>query len=611
VATIGAGQLVASICFALPQWHFDVNLFKQLSSDDLARLPGNELHAPFRNALHIKTSTVIFTGDHVVAVVASVVALVALGLFLRYSRAGTAIRALAENAERAALLGIGTGTLSTIVWGIAGGLAALGALLLEPLRNTSFTSIAITGTSLAAATLLQGLAAVVLGRMTDLPRTIAAAIAVTIFGRCVFWATGRTALEDVALLVVIGAALLLQRKQLSRTEESAVSGWAAVEEIRAVPPVLRALPVVQSARRWVVFVVALLVVGYPFAMSQAQVAQGATYAIYGIVAVSLVVLTGWGGQISLGQFGLVAVGASVSGALTTSAHLPFPLAALLGCIAGAGVAICLGLPALRIRGLYLAVTTLAFSVAMSTFVLNKERFRILVPEKVGRPRLGFLDFNDDRAYYFLCIAGLVLAVFAALTLRRTRTGRALIAMRDNERAAQSFGLSLVRVRLVTFAISGFLAAWAGVLLGAQSHAVRPETFAPEQGVQMFLMAVIGGLGSVSGVLTGALYLGGTTLFLKGAVAQLLATGAGVLMVLLLYPSGLGGVVYSVRDAWLRRIALREKIYVRSLLGDVRDLTSERSRAPLTPKPDPDRHYEVDSNVREAGRSQLAKGWVYR
>jgi len=355
----------------------------------------------------------------------------------------------------------------------------------------------------------------------------------------------------------------------------------------------------------------VLVIGYPFAMSQAQVSQGATYAIYGIVGVSLVVLTGWGGQISLGQFGLVAVGASVSGAFTSSAHLPFPIAALLGCLAGSGVAIVLGLPALRIRGLYLAVTTLAFSVAMSSFVLNKDRFRVLVPDKVGRPRLGFLDFNDERAYYFLCVGGLLLALFAALSLRRTRTGRALIAMRDNERAAQSFGLSLVRVRLVTFAIAGFIAAWGGVLLGAQSRAVRPETFVPEQGIQMFLMAVIGGLGSVTGVLTGAIYLGATTLFLKGAVAQLLASGAGVLMVLLLYPSGLGGLVFSVRDAWLRRIALREKIYVRSLLGDVRDLTSERSRAPLTPKPDPEQHYEIDSEVREAGRSQLAKGWVYR
>jgi len=128
---------------------------------------------------------------------------------------------------------------------------------------------------------------------------------------------------------------------------------------------------------------------------------------------------------------------------------------------------------------------------------------------------------------------------------------------------------------------------------------------------MFLMAVIGGLGSVSGVLTGAIYLGAVSIFIKGALGQLLASGVGVLIVLLAYPSGLGGLLYSVRDAWLRRIAMREKIYERSLLGDVRDLTSERSRAPLTTKADPERHYEVDSNVREAGRSQLGKGWVYR
>jgi len=183
-------------------------------------------------------------------------------------------------------------------------------------------------------------------------------------------------------------------------------------------------------------------------------------------------------------------------------------------------------------------------------------------------------------------------------------------MRDNERAAQSFGISLVRTRLVTFAISGFIAAWAGVLLAHQSHAVRPESFNPGMSVSMFLMAVIGGLGSVSGVLTGALYLGTVEVFIHGAIGQLMAGGLGVLLVLLVYPSGLGGVVYSIRDAWLRRVALREKIFVRSLLGDVRDLTSERSRAPLTAKTDPERHYELESDVRHAGASQRARGWVY-
>jgi branched-chain amino acid transport system permease protein len=610
VSTIAAGQLLVSIAYALPQWRFDVNLFGRVNNSDLARLPGNQLHAPFANAFHWKTSAVVFTGDHIFAAAGAIAALLGLGAFLRWSRAGTAIRAVAENPERAALLGIGTGTLGTIVWAFAGGFAGLSSILAEPLHHSTLVTVAGVGTAGVTA-LLRGLAAAVLGRMSDLPRTVVAAIAITIFERCVFWATGRSAVSDLALLLVIAAGLLLQRKRLSRTEEAATSGWAAAEEIRAVPPVLRALPQVQTARRWIIAILAVVVVGYPFAMSPAQVYLGATYAIYGIVVVSLVVLAGWGGQISLGQFALVGVGAAVGGALTANAHVPFPIAAVVASGCGALVAVVLGLPALRIRGLYLAVTTLAFAVAMSSFVLDKERFGWLNPTEVGRPRIGFLDFNDDRAFYFLAIAGLGLTLIAALGLRRTRTGRVLIAMRDNERAAQSFGISLVRTRLATFAISGAMAAWAGMLLVHQAKALRPESYVPAQSVQIFLMTVIGGLGSVTGALTGALYLGTIGIFVKGVFGQLLAGGIGVLLVLLFYPSGLGGVVYAVRDAWLRRIALREKIYVRTLLGDVRDLMSERSRAPLAPKSEPERRYEIESEVRVAGASQRAKGWVYQ
>src|SRR5207302_2348748 len=129
---------------------------------------------------------------------------------------------------------------------------------------------------------------------------------------------------------------------------------------------------------------------------------------------------------------------------------------------------------------------------------------------------------------------------------------------------------------------------------------HPEAFIPEQSIQMFLMAVIGGLGSVSGVLTGAVYLGLANIFIRNPATRLLVSGGGVLAVLVFYPAGFGGALYAVRDAWLRRIAIREKIFVRSLLGDVRDLTSERSRAPLAKKPAPARRYEVESEIRQAG-----------
>ena len=184
-------------------------------------------------------------------------------------------------------------------------------------------------------------------------------------------------------------------------------------------------------------------------------------------------------------------------------------------------------------------------------------------------------------------------------------------MRDNERAAQSFGVTLVRTRLATFAISGFLAGLRRRALAHQQHAVQPEQFGAEQSIQMFLMAVIGGLGSVTGVLIGAIYLGTVdVLSSKGVLGQLLASGGGRAR----GPALLSGRarrpdVLAVRDAWLRRIALREKIFVRSLLGDVRDLDERarpgatRGRSPSTER----RRTRSTPTIRAAGASPAREG----
>jgi len=356
-----------------------------------------------------------------------------------------------------------------------------------------------------------------------------------------------------------------------------------------------------------------VVLGYPFAMSPTQVFLGSTIAIYGMVAISLVVLTGWGGQISLGQFALVAVGAGLGGGLTAHGW-PFLVAVPVAVGAGAVVAMVLGLPALRVRGLFLAVVTLAFAAVVDDFFLDPNRFAFLNPAVVPRPSMLFVSFASDRAFYYLSLAGLALTLFVALGLRRTRTGRVLIAMRDNEPAAQALGLSLVRVRLTAFAVSGALAAFAGVFYAAHERSVRANGFTPAQSIQIFLMAVIGGLGSVTGVLTGAVYLGCVQLFVHSPTWQAAFSGLGVLLILAFFPSGLGGAAYAARDAFLRRVALREKILVPSLLGDLSTLSAEGSRAPLGAKVGPvlagPDYVLADSDIAEAGSSQRGKGWVY-
>jgi hypothetical protein len=186
-------------------------------------------------------------------------------------------------------------------------------------------------------------------------------------------------------------------------------------------------------------------------------------------------------------------------------------------------------------------------------------------------------------------------------------------MRDNERTAQSHGINLVRSRLTAFAVSGGLAGFAGVLYAFHQATVSAQAFGPEQSVQMFLMAVLGGLGSVYAVLVGAIYLATTTILIKDAWMQLLASSFGVLTILLFFPRGLGALVFRARDGWLRRIALRNRIFVPSLLGD-RLLQGEEARVPIAERidelDDVPTLYRLESNIGEAGASQLTKLWRY-
>jgi branched-chain amino acid transport system permease protein len=346
-------------------------------------------------------------------------------------------------------------------------------------------------------------------------------------------------------------------------------------------------------------------------MSPSQTNLGSLVLIDGIVVISLVILTGWGGQVSLGQYALVGVGAFVGAILMGKMHLPFLVALLGGASAGAVAAMALGLTALRIRGLYLAVTTLGFAIITTTLLLDHSHLGKYAPTKIGRPTFLFVKTADNRAYYYVCLLALALAVWAANGLRKSRTGRVLIAMRDNERAAQSYGVNLVRTRLVTFALSGFMAAAAGVLLVAHEQALDAQTFGPEASVQIFLTAVIGGLGSIQGALLGALYFAIVNFTVHGDVGRLFASSFGVLVVLYAFPGGLGALAYSARDAILRRIAIRRRIWVPSLLADNAAAAGVENRAPLTEKADPvDATYRQPSRIRTTGASQTGPGWRF-
>jgi branched-chain amino acid transport system permease protein len=227
----------------------------------------------------------------------------------------------------------------------------------------------------------------------------------------------------------------------------------------------------------------------------------------------------------------------------------------------------LGVPALRVKGFFLAVTTLAFAVSTSSFLLRQEW---LVPSgAVGRPRLfGRIDLDSELAYYYVCLAVLVLVIIGLRGLRSSRIGRAVRATRDNERAAQAFGISAIAAKLVAFAASGFVAGIAGALLVHHQHGLPATQYAPQQSLSVFLITVIGGLGSIPGAILGAIYIKGTQYLLAGPYS-FLASGLGVLALLLVLPEGLGALLFRIRDGGLRLLAQRKDIVVPSLLADVR------------------------------------------
>lgn len=548
LATIGLAQILGGVELILPR------AFGQ-------PLVINSFRTPLSGRFSVRP--IVFTGSHILILI--VVPAVGLGLawFLRRTALGTAIRATSENAERAMLLGLPVRRLSTAVWAIAAALSALTIMLTAPIQPVPPTVLA--GPTL----LLAPLAAAVLARMENLPVAFVAGVGTGILQQVTFWNTSRGSLTDVAFLAVILIGLLAQKHQLTRAEDAATSSWVGATETPAIPTELRSLPEVVWGRRALIGLAGAIAIALPFVLTVSQISLVGTIAVtYAIVGVSLVILTGWAGQLSLGQFAIAGVGAV---AAANVLHRGGDLLVAMGAaaIAGALAALFVGLPALRIRGLFLGVTTLAFAVAMSTFFLNPSYFGSALPDNVRRPVLFTrFDLTNERTLYYLCLVVLLLAVWTARGLRTGRPGRVLVAVRDNERAAQARGVHVLRVKLLAFGVSGAIAGLAGCLHVLALSGISYGAYSPSQSFEAFSIVVIGGLTSVTGALVGAFALRGTE-YLVGGGLQLVVTGTGVLLLLLVFPGGLGQLAVRVRQHALRRIADRRGINVPSLVADRR------------------------------------------
>lgn len=546
VATLGITQLLVLLGILVPRWWG-----RNLASERIS--------PPVDWKLTI--DGFILNANDLIALIVAPVTMAGVALFLARSRTGLAIRASSERSDRAAMLGIPVSRINTVVWAVAAVLAYLALFL-----KSGITGVPL-GSAVGLPTMLQALAALVIGRFERLPTIACMAIALGILRAGVLWNADTPFLAYPIMAAVMFAVLLVQRTGSTRREQDTTSSWRGAEEVRPLSAVARADAWVSTIRWTLLALVAMTIVLFPVVLGVDYVIKGTALLIFAIIGMSLVVLTGWAGQLSLGQMGIVGVGAAVSATLTSRWDVDLTLGLLAGATAGAAAAFAVGVPALRLRGLYLAVTTFAFGLSVEYWLLNDRFFGWFPSERFERPPLfGRIDVSTPTRFYAYTVVILVIVGVSLRSIRRSRTGRAIVAMRENERAAQSYAVTPARTKLTAFVISGAVAGVGGALYTHLNQSFVVTSYGTEASFTVFTSAVIGGLGSLGGALLGALYLRGTQWFITSGEWQLLSSGVGVLFVLLVLPGGLGSLWVRIRDAVVRRLVPVDESTVTAVEG---------------------------------------------
>ena len=393
VASLGLSQLLTAIAILLPRlWGADFPLL------------GQRLAAPFD--LQFSIGTVVFDANDLIAMIVAPLALIGLAVFLRWSSVGVAIRASADSADRASLLGVPVKRLQTLVWAVASLMAFIAIFL-----RAGILGLPVFG-ALTVGVLLRALAALVLGRMTNLLAIGANAVALGILEVAVGFAASSPLLIDPILAAVIIVALVLTRRGSSRVDEADVSTWRSADDVRPIPDEVGRIPIVRAVKWGTFAVITAAVLIMPQVLSVDRTYKLATVGVYAVLGLSVVVLTGWAGQVSLGQIAFFAIGATVGAKATVDWGLDLSLALIISFVVGGAVAAAVGFPALRRRGFYLAVATLAFSLATTSYFLNSKYFGWVPDGRIPRePLFGKIDLTSTASMYYVVYAVLVGCLF--------------------------------------------------------------------------------------------------------------------------------------------------------------------------------------------------------
>jgi branched-chain amino acid transport system permease protein len=317
---------------------------------------------------------------------------------------------------------------------------------------------------------------------------------------------------------------------------------------------------------WVGALLLALIV-FPLVTGNYFIALATTVGIAAIGAIGLNMLTGVTGLISLGQAGFLAAGCYTTGLLITDYSWPPELALIASGVMAALLSLVVGVPSLRLKGLYLAITTMAFSFIITHFLLYAENITH-GPYGVRIEDLDFFGLNlaSPTQLYYLVMIVAALTTVAALNILRTRVGRAFSAIRDHDVAARMMGISLTRYKLISFVVSSFFVGIAGGLMAFQFRFINVDLFNLLLSVEALAMIIVGGLGSVAGSILGAIFIvllpevtqelidllpSGVTAMLSTYIYELrgFLTGLAIIIMLRIKPHGLIGLWRDVKRYW--------------------------------------------------------------
>ena len=522
VATIGLAQLLAGLAVLLPL---------QVDPEVLGRpfpvfVPGEVIIGGAR-----------FDGNDLLIAVATVATVLLLGWILHRTRLGLAVRASALLPDRAAGLGISVRGAQAAVVVIATGLSFLAVFL-----RVGTTGVPV-GQVLGPGLLLRALTAFVIAPRDRLWPIATAALGLGVLEASINYAASDPSVVEPILAVIVAGGLLLRRSRRGeRRETTAVTRWSISMRAHARGAGTRLRPQARTAAALIAAVAIAAALCAPLWLDVSRIAALTAVSCLALAAVSLVVVGGWSGHLSLAQLAFAGTGGAVAGMVATSGTDDMLVVLFVAVATGAACGGIAGLPTVRAQGVFYSVTTLAFAVAASGTILDPTWARWIPRGSILRGDIaGVIDLASERSFYWFTLVVVALIVVGVASIGRSHSGRLLRAVRDNPAAAAAHGVDPRLVTLIGFTIGGAVAGAAGGLLVLQQQSFSPSLFEPTESLRLLTAAVTGGLDTVVGALFGAALLYGVEWLSPTSMAwlRLLSSGVGVLTVLLVLPHGIG------------------------------------------------------------------------